>query len=47
MERFKATVVIECATKEEAEVVLAERLGYDEDYGFTYLILDWNVEEED
>lgn len=30
---------------EEAERVMSERLSYDEDYGFDYIIEDWNVTE--
>ena len=38
MPRYERTVVIECDTEEQAEVVLAERLGHDEDYGFPYQV---------
>lgn len=38
MPRYERTVVIECDTEEQAEIVLAERLGHDEDYGFEYQI---------
>jgi hypothetical protein len=43
--KFVAKVVIECKTKEEAEQVIAERLAFDEDYGFDYT-LDWYEVEE-
>lgn len=36
MAQFDLTVRINCDTIEEAEQVAAERLGYDEDYGFAY-----------
>lgn len=36
MASFRITVEIECDTLEQAEQVGAERLGYDEDYGFDY-----------
>lgn len=35
---FTATVEITCATREQAQQVLNERLQYDEDYGFSYTI---------
>lgn len=38
--RFIARVVVECESKDHAEMVLSERLGHDEDYGFEYR-LDW------
>ena len=35
---YVASVTIEAETLEDAERVLAERLGYDEDYGFPYTL---------
>lgn len=35
---YVASVTIEAETLENAEQVLAERLGYDEDYGFPYTL---------
>lgn len=35
---YVAPVTIEAETLEDAEQVLAERLGYDEDYGFPYML---------
>lgn len=36
-------VTVECDTAEQAEQVMAERIGPDEDYGFEYTI-DWKVQ---
>lgn len=36
--KYSATVTINCSSLEEAEQVLGERLLYDEDYGFEYQI---------
>ena len=36
--KFFYVVVVETETKEEADQVIAERIGYDEDYGFNYTI---------
>lgn len=41
---FKFTVTVTCNTKEQAEQVMAERIGPDEDYGFPYTIY-WNASE--
>jgi hypothetical protein len=38
LNRYVASVTIEAETLEDAEQVLAERLGYDEDYGFPYAL---------
>lgn len=38
LNRYSASVTIEAETLENAEQVLAERLGYDEDYGFLYTL---------
>lgn len=35
---YVASVTVEAETLENAEQVLAERLGYDEDYGFPYTL---------
>ena len=40
--RYHAVVEVDCDTREQAEQVFAERLGYDEDYGFPYT-LEWDV----
>lgn len=34
--RFAYIVWVDCATADEAEQVMGERLGPDEDYGFDY-----------
>jgi len=36
--RFVYTVEVECGTDEQADRVMTERLGFDEDYGFRYSI---------
>lgn len=36
--RFYFVAWVDCATKDEAEQVMAERLGPDEDYGFDYTV---------
>lgn len=38
MTRFHAVVTIETDTLDHAREVLTERISYDEDYGFDYLI---------
>lgn len=35
---FRYYVTVECETVEEADTVMAERICYDEDYGFDYTI---------
>lgn len=40
---FKFVVEVECQTPEQADEVMQERIGYDEDYGFEYQI-DWHTE---
>jgi hypothetical protein len=35
---YRYTVIVHAATNEEADRVIIERTGYDEDYGFTYTI---------
>lgn len=47
MPKFSAIVEIECASRQEAEQVLIERLGVDEDYGFTYTVRWWDLLSED
>lgn len=39
--RYEFAVTVKCDTHEEAVQVMQERLGYDEDYGFTYTV-DWD-----
>lgn len=36
MKTFLYIVSVECETEEQAEEVMSERIGYDEDYGFEY-----------
>ena len=43
---MKFIVTIEGCTEEEAEIVMAERLGYDEDYGFNYTISCHTLDRE-
>lgn len=38
VEQHTFVVTIEGCTKEQAKTVIAERIGYDEDYGFAYSI---------
>lgn len=38
MPTYRYTVEVECASKDEADTVIAERVYYDEDYGFDYTI---------
>lgn len=45
MTKYEATVLVECASPEEAEVVLNERLLHDEDYGFPYTVGYHSLEE--
>jgi hypothetical protein len=40
---FTYTVVIGSDTQEQADQVMGERLGPDEDYGFEYQILGWGL----
>lgn len=35
---FTFTVYVTCETREQAEMVMGQRLGYDEEYGFNYFI---------
>lgn len=42
---YVASVTIEAETLENAEQVLAERLGYDEDYGFDYRLSYGEVQD--
>lgn len=44
---FKFVVTIDCETQEEADQVIAERISYDEDYGFPYTISYQNKEQTD
>lgn len=36
--RYSVVVYITCETREQAETVIAERIAFDEDYGFAYEI---------
>ena len=38
MREFAFTVTVRCESEEGAAQVMAERIGYDEDYGFDYQI---------
>lgn len=38
MGQYRFTVTVECETEEEALQVMAERVYFDEDYGFEYTI---------
>jgi hypothetical protein len=38
MPKFNFTVTVDCDSKEGAERVIGERLGFDEDYGFAYAL---------
>ncbi|MBG6106594.1 hypothetical protein [Frigoribacterium sp. CG_9.8] len=40
MKTFTSIVTIRCESLEQAEVVLAERLAHDEDYGFDYSVTE-------
>lgn len=39
--RFQVTVFIDCENDRQANAVMTERLGFDDDYGFEYE-LDWD-----
>lgn len=43
--KYLYTVEVEAETEEEAETVMAERLNYEEDYGFEYTITKWDTQE--
>lgn len=43
MQKYRYVVVVEAETQEQADQVIAERVYYDEDYGFYYQI---NVKED-
>jgi len=38
MPTFRYIVTIECEDEDDAETVIGERLGFDEDYGFEYTL---------
>lgn len=38
MTKYRFTVEVECSSQDEADTVMTERIGYDEDYGFQYTI---------
>lgn len=40
MAQHTTLMVIDCETREQADTVIAERLYYEEDYGFTYGLSD-------
>ena len=44
MAAFIYRVTIEAGAPEEADRALAERLSYEEDYGFEYTFIDWQRE---
>lgn len=46
MAKFMVLVQIDCATIEQAEQVIGERLGFDEDLGFPYTIQQVGVVHE-
>ena len=35
---YRFMVVVDCENREQAEQVMRERMGHDEDYGFDYAI---------
>ena len=39
--KYQVTTIIECDQPRQANAVMSERLGFDEDYGFEYT-LDWD-----
>ena len=45
MKTFTYLVTIECEDQDQAEKVIGERLGFDEDYGFNYT-LDFEQKSE-
>ena len=45
MSTYRYTVIVECDTDAQADQVMRERIGPDEDYGFDYLI-DWDFVEK-
>jgi hypothetical protein len=44
--RFAFVVNIDCETLEQAQQVMAERLGHDEDYGFKYRLHEWRYDDD-
>lgn len=38
MNTYYYTIAVECETQEQADRAIAERIGYDEDYGFYYTL---------
>lgn len=38
MSTYYFEVTVEAETPEQAEIVMVERINYDEDYGFTYTV---------
>ncbi len=50
MNDYTYMVTVCCDTQEQADEVMAERLGYDEDYGYPYMVVFYQVfisEEDD
>lgn len=45
MKKFAAVVIVECETLDQAQIVLAERLAYDENYGYRYAIIHTELAE--
>lgn len=43
MTKYPFLVIVEAETPSQAQEVMAERLGYDEDYGFEYKV-EWGAE---
>lgn len=46
MKDYFYIVTVTCETSEEADQVMAERIGPDEDYGFEYSV-DWSYSHSD
>ncbi len=44
-QRFHYMVAVEADTLEQADLVIAERLDHEEEYGFNYLI--WSMSDEE
>lgn len=45
MNRHRFIVTVRCDTPEQAGIVMAERLGHDEDYGFDYTVVHEDAPE--
>lgn len=46
MINYYYVVTVKCETRDEAEEVMSERIGHDEDYGYQYEI-DWSYLHKD